>query len=192
LLSSEQEGQQMSDQEMIHETAPRGLKTWLWIAGIVSIVMGALAVLFPFAATLAAELVIGAILVVSGVLELVSAFAMRHNGSLTWNALFGLAALVAGVILLAWPLQGIVTLTIVLGVFLLLGGLFKLVAGFGLRPFPGWGWIGFSGALSLLLGVLLLFGLPGTALWAIGLLVGIDLIFLGVAEIAMASVIERD
>ncbi|SEP19907.1 Uncharacterized membrane protein HdeD, DUF308 family [Salinihabitans flavidus] len=182
----------MSDQEMVHETAPRGLKTWLWIVGIVSIVMGALAVLFPFAATLAAELVIGVILVASGILELVRAFAMRHNGSLTWNLLFGLAALVAGGILLAWPLQGIVTLTIVLGVFFLLGGAFKLVASFGMRPFPGWGWIGFSGALSVLLGMLLLFGLPGTALWAVGLLVGIDLIFLGVAEIAMASAIERD
>lgn len=182
----------MSDQEMVHDTAPRGLKTWLWIAGIVSIVMGALAVLFPFAATLAAELVIGVILVASGILELVRAFAMRHNGSLTWNVLFGLTALAAGAFLLAWPLQGIVTLTIVLGVFFLLGGAFKLVAGFGLRPFPGWGWIGFSGALSVLLGVLLLFGLPGSALWAVGLLVGIDLIFLGLAEIAMASAIERD
>ncbi|KPP85813.1 MAG: hypothetical protein HLUCCO07_01820 [Rhodobacteraceae bacterium HLUCCO07] len=182
----------MTDREITDATAPRGLKTWLWIAGIVSIVMGVLAVLFPFAATLAAELVIGAILVASGLLELVRAFAMRHNGSLAWNALFGLAALVTGGILLAWPMQGIVTLTIVLGVFFLLGGAFKLVAGFGLRPFPGWGWIGFSGALSVLLGLLLLFGLPGTALWAVGLLVGIDLIFLGFAEIAMASAIEQD
>ncbi|NHQ75395.1 HdeD family acid-resistance protein [Roseovarius gahaiensis] len=182
----------MTDQDMIHDTAPRGLRTWLWIAGIVSIVMGGAAVLFPFAATLAAELVFGAILVVSGIVELVRAFAMRHNGSLAWNALFGLVAVVAGAILLAWPLQGMVTLTIVLGVFFLLGGAFKLVAGFGLRPFPGWGWIGFSGALSVLLGVLVLFGLPGTALWAVGLLVGIDLIFLGVAEIAMASALARE
>jgi len=181
----------MTDQEMVHDTAPRGLRTWLWIAGIVSIVMGVLAVLFPFAASLAAEVVIGAILVVSGIVELVRAFAMRQNGSLAWNVLFGLAALAAGAILLAWPLQGIVTLTIVLGVFFLVGGVFKLVAAFGLRPFPGWGWIGFSGALSVLLGLLLLLGLPGTALWAVGLLVGLDLIFLGVAEIAMATSLGR-
>jgi len=182
----------MTDQDMIQATTPRGLRTWLWIAGIVSIVMGVLAVLFPFAATLATELVIGALLAVSGVLELVRAFAMRRNGSLTWNVLFGLVALVAGAVLLGWPLQGMVTLTIVLSVFFLLGGALKLVAGFDLRPFPGWGWIGFSGALSLLLGGLLLFGLPDTAMWAVGLLVGIDLIFLGVAEIAMASAIQRD
>src|SRR6056297_3707553 len=155
----------MTDQEMIRGTAPRGLKTWLWVAGSVSTVMGVLAVLFPFAATVATELVIGAILVVSGILELIRAFAMRRNGSITWNALFGIAAMVAGAILLAWPLQGIVTLTVVLGVFFLLGGAFKLVAGFGLRSLPGWGWIGFSGALSVLLGLVLLFGLPGTALW---------------------------
>jgi len=192
LLLSKQEGKQMTDQDMIQGTTPRRLRTWLWIAGIVSIVMGGAAVLFPFAATLAAELVFGAILVVSGIVELVRAFAMRQNGSLIWNALFGLAALVAGGILLAWPFQGMVTLTIVLGVFFLLGGTFKLIASFGLRPFAGWGWIGFSGALSMLLGVLVLFGLPGTALWVIGLLVGIDLIFLGIAEIAMASAIARD
>ena len=74
------------------------------------------AVLFPFAATLAAELVIVAILVFSGIVELVGAFAMRHNGRLTWHVLFGLAALAAGAILLAWPLQAIVTLPIVLAV----------------------------------------------------------------------------
>ena len=180
----------MTDQELIHDIAPRGLETWLWIAGIVSIVMGALAIIFPFAATLAAELVIGAILVVSGIVELIRAFVMRRNGNLIWNVLFGLAALAAGGILLLWPLQGMVTLTIVVGVFFLLGGAFKLVAGFGLRPFPGWGWIGVSGALSVLLGLVLLFGLPGTALWAVGLLVGIDLIFLGIAEIAMASALK--
>lgn len=182
---------QMTDQEWRHDTAPRGLRTWLWITGIVSGVIGALAIIFPFAATLAAELVIGAILVVSGVVELVRAFAMRRNGSLVWNVLFGLAALAAGVILLVWPLQGMVTLTIVVGIFFLIGGAFKLVAGFGLRPFPGWGWIGFSGALSMLLGLILLFGLPGTAMWAVGLLVGIDLIFLGAAEIAMAYALRR-
>ncbi|WP_296643386.1 HdeD family acid-resistance protein [Roseinatronobacter sp.] len=182
----------MTHHEMIPDTAPRGLKTWLWIVGVVSIVMGVLAMLFPFAATLAAELVIGAILLASGVLELVRAFAMRQSGNLFWNALFGLTAMVAGGLLLAWPMQGVVTITIVLGVFFLLGGAFKLAAAFGMRPFAGWGWVGFSGALSVLLGVLLLFGLPGTAFWAIGILVGIDLIFLGTAEIAMASAIDRD
>ena len=181
----------MTNPDTSHPEAPRGLRTWLWIAGIASILLGALAIIFPFAATLAVELVIGAILAVSGIVELIRTVAMRRNGSLIWNALFGLAALAAGVILLVWPLEGMLTLTIVVGVFFLLGGAFKLVAGFGLRPFPGWGWIGFSGALSVLLGLLLLFGLPGTALWAIGLLVGIDLIFLGIAEIAMASALQR-
>ena len=184
----------MTNRDRLHLAAPRGLKTWLWIAGIASILLGGLAIVFPFAATLAVELVIGAILVVSGIMELIRAVVMRRNGSLLWDTLFGLAALAAGVILLVWPLQGIVTLTIVVGVFFLTAGALKVVAGFTLRPFPGWGWVGVSGALSVLLGLILLFGLPGTASWAIGLLVGIDLIFLGAAEIAMASAIgpERE
>lgn len=181
----------MTNRDTPHPSAPRGLTTWLWIAGIASVLLGALAIVFPFAATLAATLVIGAILCVSGLMELIRAVAMRRNGSLIWDALFGLAALAAGLILLFWPLQGIVTLTIVVGVFFLLAGAFKTVAGFVLRPFPGWGWVGLSGALSGLLGLLLLFGLPGTASWAIGLLVGIDLMFLGAAEIAMASALRR-
>lgn len=177
----------MTDRDTLDPAAPRGLRTWLWIVGIASMLLGALAIVFPFAATLAVELVTGAILVVSGVMELIRAVVMRRNGNLPWDALFGLAALVAGVILLLWPLQGIVTLTLVVGIFFLIAGAFKTVASLSLRPFPGWGWVGVSGALSILLGLVLLFGLPGTASWAIGLLVGIDLIFLGAAEIAMAS-----
>lgn len=181
----------MTDNDMKHHTVPRGLATWLWIAGGASVLLGALAIVFPFAATLAAELVIGAVLGVSGIMELIRAFAIRRNGSVIWDALFGLAALGAGLILLLWPLQGIVTLTIVVGVFFLFAGMFKLVACFSLRPLAGWAWIGVSGALSVLLGVILLFGLPGTATWAIGLLVGIDLIFLGITEIAMANALRR-
>lgn len=168
-----------------------GLKTWLWIAGIASVVLGALAIIFPFAASLAAAMLFGAILAASGLLELVRAFVMRGAGSLLWNVLFGLAALAAGLILLVFPVEGVVTLTFIVGAFFLAGGAFKLVAAFGLRPFPGWVWIAVSGALSALLGLILLFGLPGTAAWAIGLLLGIDLIFLGIAEIAVASALRR-
>ena len=181
----------MTDRDMKHDTVPGGLTTWLRIAGGASILLGALAIVFPFAATLATTLVIGAVLCVSGILELIRAVAMRRNGSLIWDALFGLAALVAGLVLLLWPLQGIVTLTIVVGVFFLLAGGFKLVACFGLRPLPGWAWVGVSGALSGLLGLILLFGLPGSASCAIGLLVGIDLIFLGITELAMANALRR-
>lgn len=164
-----------------------GLEVWLWVAGIASIIFGVLAIIFPFAATLAAELLFGAILAASGLVELVRAFAMRRAGNFMWNAVFGLLALVAGAILLFWPLEGILTLTIIVGVFFLLGGALKLIAGFTLRGLPGRGWIGFSGALSVLVGLILLLGLPGTASWAIGILVGIDLIFFGLAEIAVVS-----
>lgn len=181
----------MLNRQMSRHGAPRGLTTWLWVAGGASILLGALAIVFPFAATLAATLVIGAVLCVSGVMELIRAVAMRGNGSLIWDALFSISALVAGLLLLFWPLQGIVTLTVVVGVFFLLAAAFKTAACFVLRPFPGWGWVGLSGALSGLLGLILLFGLPGTASWAIGLLVGIDLIFLGTAEIAMAAALRR-
>jgi len=180
----------MTDANLTHKSRSdglAGLEVWLWIAGIASIIFGGLAIIFPFAATLATELLFGAILAASGLVELVRAFAMRRTGSLLWNAVFGILALVAGAILLLWPLEGILTLTIIVGVFFLLGGALKLIAGFTLRGLRGRGWIGFSGALSLLVGFILLLGLPATASWAIGILVGIDLIFFGLAEIAVAS-----
>ncbi len=165
-------------------------KTSVWalsVAGIVSILLGGLAIAFPLASSIGVELVFGAVLVAAGIIEAIRAFTGRRDRSVAWSLIFAVLAILAGVILLLNPMEGVVTLTIVLSAFLLIGGAMKTAAAFGARPAPGWVWLLGSGLLSIVLAILLLAGLPGTAYWALGLLIGIDLIFLGVSQIALAT-----
>ncbi|SIO47495.1 Uncharacterized membrane protein HdeD, DUF308 family [Rhodovulum sp. ES.010] len=191
----------------ISETVPnapedrQNVATWLLVCGGATIVVGALAILFPFAATLATNLVLGAALAVSGLFHLARAIFAKGVESKLWTLVFGLLSVVAGAVLLLYPVEAVVALTMILAAFFIAGGIAKLVASWYLSPpyrrradlprLRGWGWFAFSALLSTALGVLLLIGLPGTALWAIGLLVGIDLLFLGISEIALARAMRQ-
>lgn len=171
-------------------------KTTLWIVGVGTLILGVLAIIFPLAASLAAELLFGGVLLALGVLQVGRAVFSGDIDSRLWVMVFGLLSLVAGAILLLFPLQGVVTLTILVASYFIVGGVLKLAGAWQLSPprrrknaqaeMPGWGWLALSGAVSLLLGLVLFFGLPGTAVWALGLLIGIDLALLGTSEIALA------
>lgn len=171
-------------------------KTTLWIVGVGTLILGVLAIIFPLAASLAAELLFGGVLLALGVLQVGRAVFSGDIDSRLWVMVFGLLSLVAGAILLLFPLQGVVTLTILVASYFIVGGVLKLAGAWQLSPprrrknaqaeMPGWGWLALSGAVSLLLGLVLFFGLPGTAVWALGLLIGIDLALLGASEIALA------
>lgn len=174
----------------------RGLKIWLWIAGVATIAFGIAGLVSPFVMTLAAELLFGAVLAALGGFQIIRAVFAGSIESRLWTAVFGLVALTGGVVLLLYPLQGALTLTIVLAAFFGVGGIVKLLGAWQMSPqwrhangmsvIRGRGWLALSGGLSLLLGMLLFAGLPSTATWALGLLLGIDLMFLGASEIALA------
>ncbi len=172
--------------EILEGSATRRLIAFLWIVGLISVLLGLIALVFPLAASIGVELTFGILLVVVGVFEVARGVSMRGVANIAMNLLFGALALAAGLFLLFFPLGGILTLTVVLSWFFLLGGGLKIAAAFHLRPLNGWGWLAFSGVISVILGGLLLLGLPGTATWALGLLFGIDLVFLGAAQIAVA------
>jgi uncharacterized membrane protein HdeD (DUF308 family) len=91
------------------------------------------------------------------------------------GVLYGLV----GLILLAFPLRGVLTLTLLLAILFMVAGSFKIALALYINPLPSWGWLLFSGVISAFLGILIWTGLPGTAKWAIGLLVGIELLFNG-------------
>lgn len=175
-------------------------RTGLWIAGAASIILGALAIIFPFVAALAAGLVFGALLAALGAIEIIRALLSRGSDQRLWTFVFGLLSLSAGAVLLLYPFESVLTLTILLAAFFVLGGIVKLAGAWQLSParrragklpeIGGWGWLAFSGALSLLLGAVLFLGLPVSAVWAIGLLIGVDLIFLGVSQIAIAMALS--
>jgi uncharacterized membrane protein HdeD (DUF308 family) len=160
---------------------------FLW-EGIALVVLGLLAVLAPMIASVAATVFFGWILLLSGVVGLIATLRARQAPGFVWSLLSALVGIVAGGLLLIWPLQGTLSLTAVLIAFLLVeGGVSIMYALEHKSALSGrWGWMLASGIADVFLGLLLFLGLPGTALWALGLLVGINLLFGGWALSLMA------
>jgi uncharacterized membrane protein HdeD (DUF308 family) len=158
------------------------------VEGILLVILGILAIMLPQIASVAVEIVIGWLLLISGVIGLVNTFRMHGAPAFGWSLLSAILGIVTGVLLLWWPLTGVVSLTLVLSVFFVLEGVASIM--FGLehkRELSGrWGWMLLSGIIDLFLAGVIFLGLPGTAAWAIGLLVGINMLFGGWALIAMA------
>jgi uncharacterized membrane protein HdeD (DUF308 family) len=156
--------------------------------GIALLVLGALAILVPVLASLAATVLFGWLLLLSGVIGLIATWRARHAPGLWWSLLSALLGIAAGVILLGWPAQGLFSLTAVLIVFLFIEGLLSIF--YALEHRKGvsgrWGWMLASGLVDLVLGAILIAGLPGSAAWALGLLIGVNMIFGGWALILMA------
>ena len=156
--------------------------------GTVLVILGVLAVLVPAIASLAATVFFGWILLLSGVVGLVSTIRARHVPGFWWSLVSAIVGIVAGVLLLGWPLQGTLSLTSVLIAFLLVEGAVSIFYALEHRTALSgrWGWMLASGVVDLVLGVILLAGLPGTAVWGLGLLIGINMLFGGWALIVMA------
>ena len=158
------------------------------VEGAVLVVLGLIAIAIPPLATLAATILLGWLFLVSGAIGLVTTFWMRAAPGFWWSLVSALLALAVGVMLLAAPLQGALSLTLVLIAFFVIEGVASIM--FALdhkRELSGrWGWMLASGVVDLLLSAMILAGLPSTAAWAIGLLVGINMVFGGTALVAMA------
>jgi uncharacterized membrane protein HdeD (DUF308 family) len=159
---------------------------WLLALGIVQVICGALALLIPTAATLAAALFFGALLLVSGAFQGVHAFTIRHWKGVALHALGALLYIAAGVLFILFPVGGALTLTIAIGALLIVDGALRGALAFSIRPRDGWGWILASGIASAFVGLLLLLGWPLTGMWALGVLLGVNLIFLGVTNSVLA------
>ncbi len=164
-----------------------GMSKWFKGIGIAVLIMGILAVILPYVATLTINILVGIVLLITGILHLAHAIQVRKWRSITWEVLVAVLFLLIGILFLVYPAGGIVALTILLGIFFLVYAAFKIPLAMSWKPRPGWGWLLISGILSALLGLLVLIGLPGTATWAIGLILGIDLIFSGITLLALGS-----
>lgn len=158
------------------------------VEGVVLLVLGATAVVLPPIATLAVTILFGWLFLVSGIVGLVTTFWMRHAPGFWWSLLSAALGIVVGAMLLASPVTGALSLTLVLIAFFLIEGAVSIM--FALdhkRELSGqWGWMLLSGIIDLVLAMMIFAGLPSTAAWAVGLLVGINMIFGGAALIAMA------
>ncbi|HUN51966.1 MAG TPA: HdeD family acid-resistance protein [Candidatus Sulfotelmatobacter sp.] len=158
------------------------------VEGIVLVVIGLAAVAVPPLATLAVAIFLGWLFLISGIVGLVTTFWMRHAPGFWWSLLSAVLALAVGVVLVAAPLSGALSLALVIIVFFVIEGVASIMYALEhKRALTGrWGWMLVSGIVDLVLAVVLALGFPGAALWLIGLLVGINLVFGGVTLIVMA------
>jgi len=182
---------QAFDAESVGAAAARTVRDhWqlFLLEGIALIVLGLLALAAPAFASLAATIFFGWLLLISGLIGLIATIRARHAPGFVWSLLSALLAIGAGVLLLGAPLQGTLSLTGIVIAFLLVEGIVSIIYAFEHRSSQSgrWGWMLASGVLDLILGAILLSGLPGTAFWALGVLIGINMVFGGTSLIAMA------
>jgi uncharacterized membrane protein HdeD (DUF308 family) len=156
--------------------------------GIILLILGLAAIALPPIATVAIEIIVGWLLLLSGIFGLISTFSMRQAPGFWWSLLSAILGVSVGVALLAWPMSGALPLTLILIVFFLIEGVSSIMFALGHKRqlSARWGWMLVSGIIDLILAGMIFTGLPGTAAWAIGLLVGINMVFGGLALVGMA------
>jgi uncharacterized membrane protein HdeD (DUF308 family) len=180
-----------NDAEQMGRAVARSIQEhWgLFLAeGIILVLLGIIAIVVPPIATLAFTIIIGWLFLISGIVGLITTFWMRHAPGFWWSLLSAVVGIGAGIVLLAWPISGSISLTLVLIAFFVVEGIVTIMYAIDHRGQASarWGWMLVSGIVDLILAAIIFSGLPGTALWALGLLVGINLLFGGSALIAMA------
>src|SRR5262249_30702349 len=152
---------------------------FLLIEGIILAVLGAVAIVLPQLATLAVEILVGWLFFISGIVGLVMTFMMRHAPGFWWSLFSAVIGIAAGVVLLGWPATGVLSLTLLLIAFFVMEGVATIMYALDhKRELSGrWGFLLTSGIVDLALAGIVFTGLPGTAIWAIGLLVGVNMLF---------------
>jgi len=156
--------------------------------GIILVILGFIAILLPPLATITFTILIGWLFLISGIVGLVTTFMMRQAPGFWWSLLSGILGVAAGIVLLVWPISGALSLTLLLSAFFVVEGVASIMYAIDHRnQLTGrWGWMLVSGIVDLILAAIIIAGLPGTAAWALGLLVGINMLFGGTALIGMA------
>ncbi|KPK17836.1 MAG: hypothetical protein AMJ62_00065 [Myxococcales bacterium SG8_38] len=147
--------------------------------GILTVIVGFLALVAPLVAGLSIAIAVGVLLLVAGVSRLFLAFRMGSFGHGLLVFVIGLLSIVAGGYMLARPGMALATLTLFLAAYFLVEGVFEIIWAFRLRPIKGWGWTLFSGVVALALGIMIWRQFPVSGVWAVGTLVGISMIFGG-------------
>jgi uncharacterized membrane protein HdeD (DUF308 family) len=171
--------------ERFREQVARHWKLFL-VIGVLCLAAGVFSILMPIVTSVAVTIIVGWALVVAGGVQLAHIFRADGGWEVAWRLLVGVLTVIAGLWLLLAPLTGTITLTVVLVAWFWAVGVTRLVGWWQSRGVEGSWWLAVSGLLSIVMGALIWADLPSSAAWAIGLLVGIDLIFAAVDLIAAA------
>ncbi|MBD1927859.1 HdeD family acid-resistance protein [Trichocoleus sp. FACHB-90] len=156
------------------------------LTGALLIVLGIVAIAVPNVSTIVAETWIALILSSAGVAKGVYAFQTRDQGAFIWKLLLSVLYIATGVMLFFYPLTGVLTLTLLLGSFLLTEGVFNLILAFRVRPQQNWTWVLTDGIITLVLGAMIWFQWPFNASWLIGTLVGASVLSTGVSRVMLS------
>lgn len=155
------------------------------------ILAGLLAIVLPAVGGIAVVLVLAWLLMLSGAAHLVFAWYTRTAGALVWELLVGILYLFVGVYTLTHPLSGLASLTLLLAIYLFVEGVLEFILSFRLRPMLGSNWLLFDGIVTLILAVMIWRSLPSSSEWAIGTLVGVSMLFSGIARLSLSMAARR-
>jgi uncharacterized membrane protein HdeD (DUF308 family) len=162
--------------------------SWLTAIAVLVIILGIIAILFPFFATITSTLVFGWIFIFAGIAQIVYAFQSKEAGQVAWKLVLGLLYLLAGIFVLTDPLQGAFAFTLVLGVTIFVQGIIQISLAFQMRRVsPNWGWMLVSGIAGIMFGIFIWSSFPFSAVWLLGTWVGINLVLDGAWMLTLHS-----
>lgn len=162
---------------------------WYIFEGLLFILIGFLAFSMPGLTALTIEFLLAALLFVGGVIRI--GYALFHRNNRWWRLFSGAIYAIAGAMIFAWPVTGLTALLAVVGVLLLIEGVFDIGIAIAMRPMKNWGWILAAGIASIFLGVLIFAGFPATGIIYLAVAFGISFIFYGVSILAVALKTEK-
>jgi uncharacterized membrane protein HdeD (DUF308 family) len=175
-------------------TAPtlvRSATTWSIVLSVLMIAAGVLAIGLPQVAGIAITALVAWLLLFSGALHLMFAWRSGTAAHAIWEILLGLAYGAIGFYLLARPLLGLASLTLALAIYLFIEGILEFVLSFQLRPSPGSGWLLVDGVITLVLAAMIWSTWPLSTAWVVGTLVGISMLFSGIARLMLSLAVRR-
>jgi len=164
---------------------------WSIFLSILLIIIGFFTLMLPFIGGIGIAIYVSWAMIVSGVTHVVFAFKTYTTGSVLWELLVGLVYLVAGIYVLLHPLAGLASLTLLLAIYLFVEAVFEVAQFFQVRPRNGAGWLLFDGLVTFVLALMIWRSWPASALWAIGTLVGISMLFSGFSRLMLALAAKR-
>jgi len=166
---------------------------WGWIVafGVVSLIAGVIALGSVVMATASAVFIVGVMMIIEGMAEIVAAFGVRSWGRFLFWLLLGALYVFAGIICLQNPFVAATILTLMLGIVLIVSGLLRIFLATQMRQGTPWGWVVFSGILSVLLGLMIVAHWPYSSFYVLGIFLGVDLIIIGTTWLSMGFALRR-
>lgn len=160
------------------------------VLGVVTIILGILAMMAPFMAGMSIAVLVGIILFAAGIMRMIWAFGAESFGQGLLKFAVGGLTLLAGILMLARPLFALGTITVFLAAYFIVDGIFEIIGAFQIKPITGWGWLLFGGIVSILLGIMIWREFPASGAWAVGVLVGVKLLFAGMQMVTIGSTVR--